>query len=274
MEIWHRITFGHKDNVDAVLGLLNIEHKRSPLPGGGYLIHIDMAESDPRWPQLEALVREKNALDICNSVFTESEVLDAEWVRLVLTFEQGYPQPEEDMAWAGRTYEGKCPRCGAGYRQKAPFRLAQEPRLGRRDFLCLYWTYTFFTTPRVLAALEEHGIRGYEVWPALLHHSGKPSEVVAQLLFPQVAAAGLAEEDKAGPETCPACGRSKYRPHLRGYMHIARSALPGDTDVVQTSEWFGSGHAAYREVLISNRFARLVLEEGWRGVALKPVRLF
>ena len=45
-------------------------------------------------------------------------------------------------------------------------------------------------------------------------------------------------------------------------------------DVAVTDEWFGSGaRLGYREILISNRFARLILERGWRGVALKPVTL-
>ncbi len=42
MEIWHRITFGDIDRVNAAIESLNIKHKTSPLPGGGYLIHIDI----------------------------------------------------------------------------------------------------------------------------------------------------------------------------------------------------------------------------------------
>jgi hypothetical protein len=274
MEIWHRITFGHRDGVDAAIEALNIKPERSPLPGGGYLIHIDMTESDPRWPHLLALVREKNALDMYNTVFTESEILSAEWVRLVPSFEQGYPQPEEDMRWKEISYENQCLQCGVGYQQKAPFRLAREPRLGKHDFMCLYWTYTLFCTRKVLETLKAHQIRGYEVWEAIIHRTNQPSRVVSQLVFPNVAGPSLADIDKLRPETCPECGITKYDSHLRGYMHLKREALRPNTDIQLTHEWFGSGsHSGFREILISNRLAKLILDEGWRGVSLKPVEL-
>lgn len=274
MEIWHRITFGHRDSVDATIESLNVKHKRSPLPGRGYLIHVDITESDPRWPQLIALVREKNALDMYDTIFTEPEILSAEWVRIKPVFEQGYPQPEETWVENPLNYENECPKCGAGFRQKAPFRLAKEPRLGKHDFMCLYWTYTLFCTPKVLEALKAHQIRGYEVWQAIIHRISQPSKVVSQLVFPNVAGPGLADVDKLQPETCPRCGITKYAYHKRGYMHLKREALRPDMDVLLTNEWFGSGgYSGFREILISNRLARLILEKGWRGVALKPVEV-
>lgn len=57
-------------------------------------------------------------------------------------------------------------------------------------------------------------------------------------------------------------------------MHLKREALRSDVDVLLTHEWFGSGgHMGFREILISNRLARLILEKGWGGVALKPVEI-
>lgn len=272
MEIWHRITFGHRDSIDAAIESLNIKHKRNPLPGGGYLIHIDITESDPRWSQLITLVQQKNALDMYDTVFNEPEILEAEWVRLIPAFEQGYPQPKE--GWEQITYEGECPQCGAGYRQKAPFRLAKEPRLGKHDFFSLYWTYTLFCTPRVVERLQAHQILGYQVWEAILDRTNLPSTLVSQLVFPYVAEPGLADVDKLRPEACPQCGITKYASHLRGYMHLKREALQPDKDVQLTYEWFGSGgHMGFREILISHRLAKLILEEGWRGVALKPIEV-
>jgi hypothetical protein len=60
---------------------------------------------------------------------------------------------------------------------------------------------------------------------------------------------------------------------MRGAMYLKRDALVPDVDVMQTYEWFGSGHSAYREILVSNRLARIILDEGWKGVALKVVEL-
>jgi hypothetical protein len=274
MEIWHRITFGHIDGVDATIEAMNIKHKRNPLPGGGYLIHIDINESDPQWPQLAAVVRQKNALDMHDTIFTPEEILNAEWVRLIPVFEQGYPQPKETWVENSINYENECSKCGVGFRQKTPFRLAKEPCLGKNDFVCLYWTYTLFCPSKVLETLRAHQLRGYEVWEAIIHRTNQPSKVVSQLVFPNVAMPGLADVDKVKPETCPQCGITKYAPHMRGYMHLKREALMSEMDFLQTYEWFGGmPHSGFREILVSNRLARLILEKGWRGVALKPVEV-
>jgi hypothetical protein len=277
MEIWHRVGFNAdaKPDFKSAIDELGIKYKVSPLPGHTVgMIYFDIAESDPRWKQAEELIQAKGASDISNTVFVEEEILSTEWVRLMPIFEQGYPQPKEEMAWKQVTYEDQCPQCGVGYRQKAPFQLAKEPRLGKHDFVCLYWTYTLFSTSKVLKALKEHQIRGYEIWDAIIHQTNQPSKVVSQLVFPNVAGPGLADEDKLQPETCQQCSITKYAYHNRGYMHLKREAVQSDTDFLLTHEWFGSGgYSGFREILISNRVARLILKNGWRGITLKPVEL-
>jgi hypothetical protein len=273
MKIVHRVGFSHRSNVRPILDELGVKYQTQDLPGvAAALIYFDIAESDPRWAEVGRLIQTKGASDIFNTTFSTEEILEAEWIRLIPMYERDYPQPEE--GWERITYETKCPKCGAGYRQKAPFRLAKEPRLGKHDFFSLYWTYTLFCTLRVVESLRAHHIRGYQVWEAILHQTNLPSTIVSQLVFPNVAEPGLADVDKLRPETCAECGITKYAPHLRGYMHLERDALHFDTDAQLTYEWFGSGgHTGFREILISNRLARLILEQRWRGVALKPIEI-
>jgi hypothetical protein len=54
-------------------------------------------------------------------------------------------------------------------------------------------------------------------------------------------------------------------------MHMERHALHGGTDFLYTHEWFGSSHAADREILITNRVARLLIDVGDRDVVMKPI---
>ncbi len=269
MEIWHRVSFGDYDQVDEFIESLNIKILKSPLPGGFYGIHIDIEESDPRWPKISELLElKKNAGNMYDTIFTDSEILDAEWVRLMPVFERGYPQPKKP--WGQINFENECPKCLAGYRQKAPFRLKGEPRLGKNDFLQLYWTFTLFCTQKVLKVLQENKIKGYEVWPAIIHKINQPSNIVSQLVFPHVAAPALADEDKLRPEICPVCGITTYAYHKRGYMHLQRESLAKDVDCQLTYEWFGTG---FREFLVSHSFAKLIIDNKWRGVRLKPVKL-
>ncbi len=273
MEIWHSLTFGNKDQVDAEIAALGVKYKKGLLPGGGYLLHIDVRESDPEWPRLAEMIRRTGALDMFDTVFTPEEILNAEWSRLMPSFKQGYPQPESTMRWRDIAYQNRCPQCGTGYRQITPFHLAKEPRMGKKDFVSLFWTLSLFCTSRVLDSLDASQIRGYEVWDAILHRSKQPSTVVWQLLFPHVAAPALAEQDRLQPEPCPYCGITKYGYHKKGYMHLERTALVAGTDFQLTHEWFGSGQRAFRETLISRRIAQLIFDKGWRGVSLKPVML-
>jgi rubredoxin len=276
MEIRHRVAFNgdKKPDFKTTIDRLDVKYKMSPLPGHTTgLISFDITESDSRWAQIEELIREKGASDIFVTVFSREEILETEWVRLVATFERGYPQPEGK--WKQLAYQNECSECGAGYRQKAAFRLKKEPRMSRHSFLSLYWTHSVFCIPQVVEALQAHQIQGYDEWKAIIHKADRPSEVVTQLVFPIIAQPGLAEEDKLQPETCPQCGIIKYAYHKRGYMHLKREALQSDTDFLLTHEWFGSGgYGGFREILISNRVANLILEESWRGVTLKPVKLF
>ncbi len=272
MDIWHRVTFSHTDNVDNAIKALNLKYKKNPFPGEGYLIHIDIYESATVWPQIEALIWQKNALDVFDTVFTPEEILQAEWVRLIPIFEQGYPQPYTTWVTNPINYKGHCPACGA-FQQAASFRLKKEPHLGRQDFMSLFWTYALFCTPHVFDELEAHGIRGYEKWDAIIHKTALPSQKVSQLYVPTVANPGLVRAEDLKREICSACGFTKYYPHMRGVMYLARTALVSDVDILQTYEWFGSGHSAYREFLVSNRFAKLILEKGWRGIKLKVVEL-
>lgn len=276
MKIWHRVSFTSIDGVDTIIEKLGIKYKKTPGLHEYYLITFEIEESDARWPQIAKLMREKGKPDLFfDTVFTPEEILSAGWVRLIPLFEQGYPQPEATWVTHPINYEGECSQCGAGFRQVAPFRLAKEPRMGKYDFLCLYWTYTVFVTPRVLEALRAAHIQGFEVWEAVIgKRNPRPSQVVSQLIFPHIAGPGLLAEGEVEQETCPECGTTKYGYHKRGYMRFRRSALPEGVDFVQTWEWFGAGgRSAHREILISQRVARLIIEQGWRGVRLKPVQL-
>jgi hypothetical protein len=291
MEIRHRIAISPitDPHLESILGEFGVKYKIWPLPDTlKGLITFDIEETEPAWKVVCEWARTGRVSNVYDTVFTPDEIRQAEWIRLIPMHEQGYAQPK-NLGWIRLVYDDVCPQCGAGYRQKAPYRLEKEPHLGRYDFMSLFATYGVFCTPKVVTALKAHEFRGYEVWDALIHRTKQPSTVVSQLVFPLIAAPGLADVDKvlsdegvkeliasAGGEwhaTCPHCSITKYTPHMRGYMHVHREAFPPDTDVVQSYEWFGSGHAAYREIFISKRFARLILDEGWRGLRLKPVEL-
>lgn len=68
----------------------------------------------------------------------------------------------------------------------------------------------------------------------------------------------------------PFCGKVKH------HAPTSLALIPGSTDnvpdVFQTAEWFGSGACAFRLTLVSQRFAHLVRDHGWKGVEFREVR--
>lgn len=274
MEIWHRIGFSHKDQVESTIEVLGLSYKKKPLPGGAYILHLDIVESDPRWEQILTLVREKRGVDIYDTIFSGEEIVDAEWVRLIPTFERGYPQPQESWIDDHPNYRNICSKCGAGFVQSHSFQIEKEPQLGKHDFMTLYWTYALFATHRVFDILAEQGLSGFDRWEAIIQKTNKPSRTVSQIYIQHNAEPGLAATDQTKPEVCIQCGVTKYAFHKRGYMHLKRDSTLGGIDIQSTFEWFGSGgHNAFREILVSRRFAKLILDQGWQGVTLKPIKL-
>lgn len=275
MEIWHKISFNatvKPDFLEAIQGF-GIIKKRLELPGGGgMMVYVDIKESNHHWATVSELVATRGATDIIETFFTDEEIRNAEWSRLMSTFEQGYPQPKSHWPLKQLSYELICPKC-ALYKQIHPMRLAKAPSLGRKSFMSLIWAGEFFCTPDVILGLEEIQAKGYEVWDAVIHKTGKPYERVRQLYIPGIASPGVVIDDSLERKTCPDCSITKYYPHMRGIMYLKREALLSDTDFVLTHEWFGHGLLAWREMLVSNRVANLILAKGWSGVRFKVVEL-
>ena len=152
-------------------------------------------------------------------------------------------------------------------------RLAKEPSLGRKSFISTIWAAEIFCTPEVILGLESIQTKGCEVYDALIHKTGQPSERVRQLYVPGIASSGVIIEDDLKRTVCPVCGITKNYPHVKGILYLKREALLPDTDFMLTHEWFGFGLLAWREMLVSNRVASLILEKGWSGVRFKVVEL-
>lgn len=275
MEIWHRITFNasSKQKFLDTIEDLEVKHKTLQLPGdGGLMVFADIAESDPNWPEVSRLISAIGAADLQETFFSEEEIRAANWLRMICVFEQGYPQPKMPWPFKQTDRELLCPKC-AIYRQIAPMRIAKEPHLGKKSFVHTILTNEIFCTPEVFQGLEEIQAKGYESWDVILHKTGQISEKVRQLYVPSIASAGFIAEEDLGRVTCPKCGTTKYYAHMRGVMRIKKEAIVPETDFLLTHEWFGSGYLAWREILVSNRVASLVLDKGWQGIRFKVVEV-
>jgi len=259
MKIHHRVCITSKDiKFVASLKELDINFKTDNVPASKNLLYyFDIVESDPRWPIIEKMIKRFGASDVYQTIFEPEEIREAEWSRIIPLAQRGYPQPQKNWVSNRYNYEDFCARCGT-YRQKSSYRIGKEPNPQRYDFSSLFWAYVLFGTPEIFLELELNAIVGYEKWEVIVNKNNLPSNVVHQLYVSGITQPGLVAED-LDRTTCPQCKFTKYNPHKRGRMLINRGALVPKVDIVETFEWFGWGHSAFREILISNRFAKLIL---------------
>ena len=279
MEIIHHVSFNTLSSQDLlpILIDLGIKTKTTILPGeGGSVVTFDISEHDFQWRQILPLLKRflgfkiYSDRDIFETFFSQDEIRNAEWVRLISMFEQGYPQPKGNWPFTQNSLENVCPKCGI-YEQKNPLRLYKEPNLGRKSFMSLIGVGELFATSLVFSTLDKEDITGFEKWNAIIHKTKKPSEIVHQLYIPGIAEPGIVGTEKMRQVSCPVCGTIKYFPHEKGIMRINRKALKQNIDFFRTYEWFGSGVTAFREVIVSNKVANLILDHGWVGIRMKVV---
>ena len=208
-----------------------------------------------------------------------------QWYHIHATGHFGYPQPED--SYAVSTYgDGYCDRCGIGGAQCIPFRLRSEPKSRPSQFLQLNWVFDeFFVRPEVESALQGAAISGIGFGPVLRNKTGEQLPTVRQLKVSTVLPEALdhailqpvtcKQDNEEGPPwygggkpryapDYPYCGRVKY--HWPDNLRFNVNAFADAPDVVKSFEWFGSGGAASRAVLVSERVIEVIEEHKWRGI--------
>lgn len=276
MEIWHsgNIAPEHK----AFLEANSIMHKpffsvKHPQNIQSYIYEI--FESNPAWPELKKRLWPDHVHHWVRTKFTGQELRDAEWCIVWGIHSIGSLQ-YEGYGFHREYYADGCRSCGTGWRQTKPFRLKREPKIGKNQFCSFGGADELFATLSVLQEFDRLEIRGFETMPLLLN-SGVPVQSIKQIKTNNVADPGIAEDrvehERYRQFDCLACGRTWHTYYVRGMLPLRRDALNRDVDFQLTNEWFGSGRNARREILVSSRVVRLVLEKKWRGVSLVPIQV-
>lgn len=276
MKIYHRIGLSSvkHENTAPINKLveLKVKHKKLPQPGSSDHIYIfDAVESDSNWPHIAKIIEEYKIHSMVETSFEEKEILESEWLRLVPNFEHGYPQPENDWVTKKPNYKDVCTECGI-YTQANSFHIRNEPNMKKNDFLQLFWTSAVLATIKVFNLFESNDISGYEKWPVILNKQGTPSKVVSQIYVPNMSKPGLRSQGLM-KIVCQTCGVTKYYPHVSGIFYLNNGSLDPKLDFQLTAEWFGSGHMAYHEMIVSNKVARLIIENKLKGVRFKVAEL-
>jgi hypothetical protein len=227
------------------------------------MVSFEIAEDDPRWENIGALLERFRVFDTTRTEFSVAELGAAKYLGMVSSWQHGYPEPSDDGAYLKTTFDltDYCRACGIGLRQVAPFRLKKAPPWGRRSFLQLNWMFDeFFVKPDVWTSIFQP--LGIGCRPVVVAKTGARLDSVVQLDITEVCDLKLEGVDG---EECPSCGRKKYpyRPVLRGFHPAPSNAA---APAFKSSQYFGSGASAFRAVLVSNSLYRKISDAGLKGV--------
>ncbi len=271
MRFVHRIGLSATPSQLRELEGLGVAARRptgTALPGDSLsFVAFDVDEEHPNWSKLRLLFERWKVSDFLTTEFTKEEVEAARWLNLVPDWHHGYPQPDEDFGYRRATYDltDGCDACGIGMKQKAPFQMKGEPKWGRRAILQLNWVFDeYFVTPEIWSSVFKP--RGIACRP-VTNTKGTELKTVVQLVVEEEV--GIVP-DWLTSERCTKCGRVKYRPVTRGFFP-ALAASPTRA-IVKTSEYFGSGAAAHKRVLVSHELARALVAVKVRGASYWPVQ--
>jgi hypothetical protein len=294
VKVIHRIFENGKSDFKAELDAHGILHKYEESMVGKTILLV-ISEDDRHWPILKSLMTQHGVEPSNTHIeFTKAEIESAAWLMLESTGHFGYPQPESDFGYRQVTYDPQtgCERCGVDRVQIAPFRFKSEPKASRSQFLQLNWVFDeFFVRPEVRAVFEQQRITGVAYDHPIIHRSGRIIESLHQLRVKTVLPPGhvgdltrslvccaesegqtnFSRRPDGGPQRY--CGTRRFLWPTRTPLRF-RSEIFGDApDIVKSFEWFGSGLAADRAVIISQRVGRIIREQKWRGVTLSPIEL-
>lgn len=220
---------------------------------------MDIAEDHPQFEQLMEKLLEWGRLEPGRAYLQVDleEVDNAQYLNLNMV-EHGYPQPHSNFGYLKITCDlsDYCAECGIGRKQKAPFRLSGEPKY-RAEIFSVLWEHD--PVPRVWEAV--FAPRGFRCLPVL---SGRGRELQSVVQVEIEEEVGLDTTGLYGRQ-CWECGRVKFmmRPEREGRFPEVKLPVLVERPVsglAYTREWFGTGHAAWKLVVVSQEIYRAMRE--------------
>ncbi len=264
MKIKYRFVFEWTEARNAKLVSLGLKVTPSaPRVGEFAVCHV--VEGAPEWTEVCDLIRKWDALVTVTTEFTAAEVDGAAHCALQLVHASGYPQPEDDFAYREQTYDVsmRCPKCGEGAVQVAPFRVKRTLKWGRNAFLKLNWVEEACFMQRPV--WEEHLSRfGIGILP-VEDTKGKQLDDIVQLdLGPAVP---LSMGDGHGIR-CDVCGRERFPWHDRGFFPAPIS--PPTLSLFHSVQRFGVENRCANGMIVSAEVVKVIKSAGLRGAELWP----
>ena len=224
---------------------------------------FEIAEDDPRWEQVSALIKQFKVFDTATTKYSDRELRTADVVGVLCSSPRGYPEPSGDFGYLLRTFDltEYCDLCGIGGRQVAPFRLKKVPKL-RNSVLQLNWVFDELFVDRSVwrRIFEPFGIGSR---PTVHHGTGVELDDLVQLDIHRTVDVNVDQLKKF--KDCRRCGRRKYWPKY--LLCSYPPPRPTDAAIFRSKQYFGDGLLAFNLVFVSQPLFLAIKQTGLRSVS-------
>lgn len=271
VERLHRIFQNQNAGLKAFLDRESIAHEYEESIVGK-TVFLLISERDPKWPILSEYLVLHSIPHQTELRYSRTEVQEAPWCVLSAASHFGYPQPEDEYRSVTYDAASGCEHCSIGFHQIAPFRVRRTPRdHSRARVFQLNWVFDeFFVSTVGRTAMEALGLSGARFCSPVLHKTKEPCTGWHQIQIDQVLDP-VVDAKLLTPERCPSCHRTKFNFPTREPLTLLGQLPTATPDIAKLSEWFGSGGNAFRAAIVSQRFVKVMLEQRWRGIELRPL---
>jgi hypothetical protein len=275
MIIKHKAMFNRFDGEELFSYIFknNLNYKTSSRSSGNDLIFFTFNEDIANWEEIERMVKAAKSVETKDTFFSDEELLQCDWARLWVMNEKDYHIHTLDSSWRLNYFKDLCFACGSYVRQDRPYMIGSNSKL-TKDFISFGGTLDFATDQFHIDEMRKAGLTGFEVWSLIRKKDRSIFDGLKQIYIPgRTIENGYVDNNEKKPVICQKCGAKKYSYHNYGWMEIQAEALIGAPDFVQTFEMFGDGGLAFREILISKKAIHFFIEQKWKNIKLKGVKL-
>ena len=227
-------------------------------------------EGDPVWNTVRA--RFPDSHFYTSTEFSRSDILASEF--LFLYPGNHLPKAYGDLNdWDKGGYIGDCAVCGCGWRHEGPYIFPGNPPRKYKGIVGLEGGFSMFVYTDIdREVLDVIGANTKSV----IAQNGNGLSTVREIFPVTTADQGivdsLTEKEVYRKVRCENCSMVWHKHYTRGMVPIARKALK-PVDLQWSNEWWGNGRTAWKMVIVSRRFAKLLLDKQIKWIDLRPMNV-
>ena len=278
MRIRHRIAYNKETIGSDFVNFLRINNSKFE-DTNSYIGVAYIFEDDEYIDKLYGYYFKENITPIIDVIYTKDEYNKAQWYSFRPKYRFEYPQPEDDFAYKGVSYNDSkfCNNCGGGLTQKDSFRITKTPKWGKRCFLMLNWIEDeIFINTIAKDILVANNITGLNFLEVINHKKNLVFDDIHQIYVKNELKPGLLNLKQSVKESqnCNVCGSVKYIYSGKGLTFKKEIFDNLNYDILKTNESFGEGHICARKIIISKKLYQVIKNNSLdKDVEFEPISL-